>query len=186
MLYEADGILSSELDAGSSYHPRKVKMVPPPQVQDPKQNPKQNRILARLRDADYFRLLDDLEWVPLKLGRVLFEPGDRLDHIHFPITGIVSMVFTTEDGSSAELAMTGNDGLVGIPLVLGGETTTPKAVVQSEGGAYRLRAEIVAWELEQGGSLLQLALAYVQAVMTQMAQGVVCNRHHTVDQQLCR
>ncbi|HRP76339.1 MAG TPA: helix-turn-helix domain-containing protein [Rhodocyclaceae bacterium] len=157
-------------------------MIPPPQVQDPKQN----RILARLRDADYFRLLDDLEWVPLKLGQVLFEPGDRLDHVHFPTTGIVSMVFTTEDGSSAELAMTGNDGMIGVPLVLGGETTTHKAVVQSEGGAYRLRAEVVAWELEQGGSLLQLALAYVQAVMTQMAQGVICNRHHTVDQQLCR
>ncbi|MGL1833608.1 helix-turn-helix domain-containing protein [Rhodocyclaceae bacterium SMB388] len=152
----------------------------------PEHDPKRNRILAGLPDADYFRLHNDLERVPLKLGQVLFEPGDRLEHVYFPIAGIVSMVFTTEDGSSAELAMTGNDGLVGTPVILGGETTTYKAVVQSAGCAYRLRADIVAWELEQGGSLLQLALAYVQALMTQMAQGVVCNRHHSVDQQLCR
>lgn len=152
----------------------------------PADDPKQNRILAGLRDADYFRLVDDLERVPLKLGQVLSEPGGPLDHVYFPTSGIVSMVFTTEGGASAELAMTGNDGLVGSTLVLGGESTTYKAVVQSEGSAYRLRAEIATWELEQGGSLLQLALAYVQALMTQMAQGVVCNRHHTIDQQLCR
>lgn len=157
-------------------------MIPSAPVDDPKQN----RILAGLRDADYFRLHNDLERVPLTLGQVLFEPGDRLDYVYFPIGGIVSLVFTTEDGNSAELAMTGNDGLIGTPVILGGETTTCKAVVQSAGCAYRVRAEIVAWELEQGGSLLQLALAYVQALMTQMAQGVVCNRHHSVDQQLCR
>ncbi|MBA4741465.1 MAG: helix-turn-helix domain-containing protein [Azoarcus sp.] len=154
----------------------------PPPVDDPKHN----RILAALPDFDYFRLVDDLERVPLKLGQVLFEPGDRFDHVYFPVSGIVSMVFTTQDGASAELALTGNDGLVGSTLILGGETTTHKAVVQAEGFAYRLRAEFVAWELEQGGALLQLALAYVQALMVQMAQGVVCNRHHSVDQQLCR
>ena len=158
-------------------------MTTPPSSAD---NPRRNRILAGLPDEDYFRLADDLEWVPLKLGEVLFEPGARLGYVYFPISGIVSLVFTTEDGASAELAMTGRNGLVGTPLILGGEMTTYKAVVQSEGGAYRLRAEIVLWELEQGGSLHQLALAYVQALMTQMAQGVVCNRHHTVDQQLCR
>jgi CRP-like cAMP-binding protein len=150
------------------------------------QDPKQNRILGKLLDVDYFRLVSDLEWVPLELGQVLFESGDKLEHVHFPVAGIVSMVFTTEDGSSAELAMTGNDGVVGIPLILGGGGTTHKAVVQGAGSAYRLRSEIVAWELEQGGSLLRLALAYVQALTTQIAQGVVCNRHHTVDQQLCR
>jgi CRP-like cAMP-binding protein len=152
----------------------------------PADDPKRNRILAGLRDADYFRLLDDLERVPLKLGQILFESGDRLNHVYFPTSGIVSLVFTTRDGASAELAMTGNDGLIGSALILGGESTTYKAVVQSEGSAYRLRPEIVMWELEQGGSLLQLALGYVQALMTQMAQGVVCNRHHTIDQQLCR
>ncbi|PTD96471.1 helix-turn-helix domain-containing protein [Pseudothauera lacus] len=157
-------------------------MLTPP----PGNDPRQNRILARLPDADYFRLEGDLECVPLALGQVLFAPGDTLEHVYFPTSGIVSMVFTTEDGSSAELAMTGKDGLVGTPLILGGETTTYMAVVQSKGSAYRLRAEIVAWELEQGGSLQQLALGYVQALMIQMAQGVVCNRHHTVDQQLCR
>lgn len=153
---------------------------------DSAHDPKHNRILAGLQDADYFRLLDDLERVPLKLGQVLFEPGGRMDHVYFPTSGIVSAVFTAEDGASAELAMTGNDGLVGAALILGGETTTHKAVVQSEGSAYRLRAEVATWELEQGGSLLQLSLAYIQALMTQMAQGVVCNRHHTIDQQLCR
>jgi CRP-like cAMP-binding protein/PAS domain-containing protein len=157
-------------------------IAPPSSAHDPKRN----RILARLPDADYFRLLDDLEWVPLTLGQVLFEPDAQLNHVYFPISGIVSSVFTTEDGSSAELAVTGNDGLVGTPLVLGGERTTHRALVQSEGSAFRLRAEIAAWELEQGGSLQQLALAYVQAMTTQIAQGVVCNRHHSVDQQLCR
>lgn len=149
-------------------------------------DPLQNRILAGLHPTDYARLLNDLEWVPLTTGQVLSEPGAPLTHIYFPISGIVSRVFTTADGSSAELAMTGNDGLVGIPLVLGGSFTTHKSVVQSEGSAFRLRAEFAVWELEQGGSLRQLALTYVQALMTQVAQGVVCNRHHSVDQQLCR
>lgn len=153
---------------------------------EPQHTPRQNRILAALPDAEYLRLVDDLELVALHLGQVLYESGDPLDYLYFPTTCIVSLVYTTENGSSAELAMTGNDGLVGIPLVLGGETTTHKVVVQSEGGAYRLRAEIVIWELDQHGSLLHLALRYAQALMTQMAQSVVCNRHHTVDQQLCR
>ncbi|NMG73498.1 helix-turn-helix domain-containing protein [Aromatoleum diolicum] len=149
-------------------------------------NPRQNRILAALPVTEYARLVDDLELVTFPLGEVLYESGDSLDFVYFPTTCIVSLIFATENGSSTELAMTGNDGLVGIPLVLGGETTTHTVAVQCEGGAYRLRAEVLRWELDQGGSLLRLSLGYAQALMTQMAQSVVCNRHHAVDQQLCR
>lgn len=150
------------------------------------ESPKQNRILAALTANDYARLQDDLERVSLKLGQVLFESGDGLGYVYFPATCIVSLIFTTRKGASAELAITGNDGLVGIPLVLGGETTTHRAVIQSEGTAYRLKMEIMRWELDQGTELQHLALRYTQALMTQMAQSVVCNRHHSVDQQLCR
>lgn len=150
------------------------------------QSPRQNRILAALAPNDYARLQDDLELVSLKLGQVLFESGDSLGYVYFPATCIVSLIFTTRKGASAELAITGNDGLVGIPLVLGGDTTTHRAVIQSEGTAYRLKMEIMRWELDQGGELQHLALRYTQALMTQMAQSVVCNRHHSVDQQLCR
>ncbi len=150
------------------------------------QDPKRNRILAALTPNDYGRLQDDLELVNLKLGQVLFEPGDSLSHVYFPADCIVSLIFTTQKGASAELAITGNDGLVGIPLVLGGETTTHRAVIQSAGTAYRLKMEVMRWELDQGGELQHLALRYTQALMTQMAQSVVCNRHHSVDQQLCR
>jgi len=147
---------------------------------------KQNRILAALTPNDYARLQDDLELVSLKLGQVLYESGDNLAHVYFPASCIVSLVFTTRKGASAELAITGNDGLVGIPLVLGGDTTTHRAVIQSAGTAYRLKIEVMRWELDQGGELQHLALRYTQALMTQMAQSVVCNRHHSVDQQLCR
>lgn len=149
-------------------------------------SPKQNRILGALPTHDYSRLQDDLELVHLDLGQVLYESGDTLGYIYFPITCIVSLIFTTRKGGTAELAITGNDGLVGIPLVLGGDTTTHRVVVQSAGEAYRLKVEIIRWELDQGGELQHLALRYTQALMTQMAQSIVCNRHHTVDQQLCR
>ncbi|MCK6410579.1 Crp/Fnr family transcriptional regulator [Thauera sp.] len=146
----------------------------------------ENRILAALPVNERARLMDDLERVTLPLGHVLYEPGDALGFVVFPTSCIVSLVFTTEDGSTAELAMTGKDGLVGIPLVLGGATSTHKAVVQCAGTAWRLRAEVMSWELAQHGHLQRLALGYTQALMTQMAQSVVCNRHHAVDQQLCR
>lgn len=149
-------------------------------------SPKKNRILGSLVTNDYSRLQDDLELVHLKLGQVLYDSGNSLGYIYFPITCIVSLIFTTKKGGTAELAITGNDGLVGIPLVLGGDTTTHQVVVQSAGAAYRLKVEIVRWELAQGGELQHLALRYTQALMTQMAQSVVCNRFHTVDQQLCR
>lgn len=148
--------------------------------------PKQNRILGALPTTEYSRLQDDLDLVHLKLGQVLYESGDTLGYIYFPITCIVSLIFTTQKGGSAALAITGNDGLVGIPLVLGGNTTTHRVIVQSAGAAYRLKVEIVRWELDQGGEFQQLALRYTQALMTQMAQSIVCNRFHSVDQQLCR
>ena len=149
-------------------------------------HPKQNRILAALPVEEYARLLDDLELIALELGHVLYEPGDSLKYIYFPTTCIVSLVFTTESGASAELAIAGNDGLIGTPLVLGGERTNHRSVVQSAGKAYRIKADVIRWELHQDGVLRQLALRYTQALMTQMAQSIVCNRHHTVDQQLCR
>uniref|UniRef100_Q47EE3 Cyclic nucleotide-binding protein n=1 Tax=Dechloromonas aromatica (strain RCB) TaxID=159087 RepID=Q47EE3_DECAR len=149
-------------------------------------SPKQNRILGSLPTNDYARLQDDLDLVHLELGQVLYESGDTFGYIYFPITCIVSLIFTTRKGGTAELAITGNDGLVGIPLVLGGETTTHRVVVQSAGAAYRLKVEVVRWELDQGGELQHLALRYTQALMTQMAQSIVCNRFHAVDQQLCR
>ena len=149
-------------------------------------NPKQNRILGALPANDYARINDDLELVQLELGQVLYESGDSLSHIHFPITCLSSLIFTTSKGATAELAIIGNDGLVGIPLVLGGDTTTHRVVVQSAGAAYRARVEVIRWELDQGREFQHLALRFTQALMTQMAQSIVCNRHHSVDQQLCR
>jgi len=149
-------------------------------------SPRQNRILAALPPMEYARLVDDLELVDLAVERVLYEPGECLDFAYFPTTCITSMLYSTENGASTELAMTGNDGLVGIPLVLGGETTTHKLIVQRAGAAYRLRAEVLRWELDQGGILQRLSLRYAQALMTQMAQSVVCYRHHALDQRLCR
>lgn len=149
-------------------------------------DPKLNRILAALSTNDFARLQDDLDLVSLKLGQVLYDAGDSVGYVYFPLTCIVSLVFTTQKGASAELAITGNEGLVGIPLVLGGDTTTYRVIVQNAGEAYRLKVEVIRWELDQGGDLQHLALLYTQALMTQMAQSVVCNRHHAVDQQLCR
>ncbi len=148
--------------------------------------PKQNCILAALASNEYAHLQDDLEIVSLPAGKVLYESGNRLEYVYFPTTSIVSLIFSTRNGASVPFAITGNDGLLGISLVLGSETTSHRAVVQSAGAAYRLRAEIMRWELEQGGSLQQLALRYTQALMTQIAQSVVCNRHHSLEQQLCR
>jgi len=149
-------------------------------------SPKQNRILAALAAKDYARVVNQLELASLHLGQVLFEPGDAVDYVYFPTTCIVSRIFTTENGSSDELAISGNDGLVGITLILGGDTTTYRVVVQNAGQAYRIGAQAMRWELDQGGDLQRLCLRYTQALMTQMAQRVVCNRHHSVDQQLCR
>jgi CRP-like cAMP-binding protein len=148
--------------------------------------PKHNHLLDALPDQDYARLLPDLELFSMPLGWAVYESGDNLSHLYFPTTSIVSLLYVMESGASAEIAITGNEGLVGISLFMGGESTPSRAVVQSAGHAYRLKASILKKEFALGGTLQYLALRYTQALITQMAQTAVCNRHHSVDQQLCR
>ena len=149
-------------------------------------NPKQNHLLAALPAADYDRLLPPLELVPFPLGWAVYEAGREQGSVYFPTTSIVSLLYVMEDGASAEIAVVGNDGLVGIALFMGGETTPSRAVVQSAGYAYRLKAAVLKKEFERGGPLQHLLLRYTQALIMQMAQTAVCNRHHSVEQQLCR
>jgi CRP-like cAMP-binding protein len=149
-------------------------------------NARQNHLLAALPASDYERLLPDLELVPLPLGWAVYEAGGKLGYVYFPTDSIISLLYVMEDGASAEIALTGNDGLVGIALFMGGETTPSRAVVQSAGYGYRLKAAALKREFEQGGTLQHLALRYTQALITQMAQTAVCNRHHSLEQQLCR
>ena len=148
--------------------------------------PKQNHLLAALPEADYARLVPDLELIPMPLGWAVYESGGRMSYLYFPTTSIVSLLYVMESGASAEIAVTGNDGLVGISLFMGGESTPSRAVVQSGGNGYRLKATALKREFSTGGHLQHLALRYTQALMTQMAQTAVCNRHHALDQQLCR
>jgi CRP-like cAMP-binding protein len=148
--------------------------------------PKQNHLLAALPAADYERLLADLELVSLPLGWAVYESGGHLGYLYFPTDSIVSLLYVMENGASAEIAVTGNDGVVGIALFMGGESTPNRAVVQSAGYAYRLSAAVLKREFEHGGPLQHLLLRYTQALITQMAQTAVCNRHHSVEQQLCR
>ena len=149
-------------------------------------SPKQNHLLDALPAEDYARLLPDLELVPMPLGWVVYESGVHMDYVYFPTTCIVSLLYVTENGASAEIAITGNEGLIGISLFMGGESTPSRAVVQSEGHAYRLKEIVLKKEFALGGQLQHLALRYTQALITQMSQTAVCNRHHSVDQQLCR
>ena len=151
-----------------------------------RQSPRQNQLLAALPEADYERLLPQLELVPLPLGWALYESGSEQGYVYFPTDSIVSLLYVMEDGSSAEIAIAGNEGVVGIALFMGGETTPSRAVVQSAGYAYRLRASVLKAEFDRGGPLQHLLLRYTQALLTQMAQTAVCNRHHSVEQQLCR
>jgi CRP-like cAMP-binding protein len=151
-----------------------------------KHDPRQNQLLAALPAEDYERLLPDLELVPLTLGWAVYEAGGQLGFVYFPTTSIISLLYVMENGSSAEIAVTGNEGLVGIALFMGGESTSSRAVVQSAGFGYRLKAGVLQREFKQGGQLQYLALRYTQALITQMAQTAVCNRHHSVEQQLCR
>jgi len=150
------------------------------------QIPQQNHLLAALPAGDYERLAPHLELIPLKLGEVLYEPGVRLRYVYFPTTSIVSLLYVMEDGASAEIAIVGNEGILGISLFMGGETTPSRAVVQSAGYGYRLKAQLLKDEFQRFGPMLHLLLRYTQALITQMAQTAVCNRHHSVDQQLCR
>ena len=149
-------------------------------------NPKQNHLLAALPAVDYSRLAPDLELIPMPLGWAVYESGSRLSYLYFPTTSIVSLLYVMANGASAEIAITGNEGLVGISLFMGGESTPSRAVVQSAGNAYRLRANILKREFALGGNLQHLSLRYTQALITQMAQTAVCNRHHALEQQLCR
>ena len=148
--------------------------------------PHQNHLLAALPPSDYERLASHLELIPMRLGDVLYEPGVRLRHVYFPTTSIVSLLYVMENGTSAEIAIVGNEGILGISLFMGGETTPSRAVVQSAGHAFRLKAQRLKDEFGRFGPMLQLLLRYTQALITQMSQTAVCNRHHSVDQQLCR
>ena len=149
-------------------------------------HPRQNQLLAALPEADYERLLPHLEFVTLPLGLVVFESGSKLRHLYFPASGIVSLLYAMENGASTEIAVIGNEGVVGIALFMGGESTPSRAVVQSAGHGYRMKAAVLKKEFELGGSLQHLLLRYTQALIAQMTQTAVCNRHHSVDQQLCR
>jgi len=149
-------------------------------------NPSQNHLLAALPTAEFERLAPHLELVPLPLGEVLYEPGGQLQHAYFPTTGIVSLHYVMETGASAETAGVGNEGVVGISLFMGGDTTPSSAVVQTAGHAYRLDSRRLKEEFKRGGLMQHLLLRYTQALITQVTQTAVCNRHHSVEQQLCR
>lgn len=149
-------------------------------------SPKQNRLLAALPAADFDALAAHLELVSLKVGDMLYGPGGQLQHAYFPTTAIVSLHYLTESGASCEVAGVGNEGVVGVSLYMGGNTTTTSAVVQSAGHAYRLRRRLIKQEFERAGALQRLLLLYAQALMTQMSQTAVCTRHHSLDQKLCR
>src|SRR5450432_4059170 len=149
-------------------------------------SPRQNHLLDALPAGDYERIASHLELIPMKLGDVLYEPGVRLRHVYFPTTSIVSLLYVMEDGASAEIAIVGNEGILGISLFMGGESTPSRAVVQSAGHAFRLKAQLLKEEFGRFGPTMRLLLRYTQALITQMAQTAVCNRHHSVDQQLCR
>jgi CRP-like cAMP-binding protein len=149
-------------------------------------SPKGNRLVAALPEEDYQGLLPVLEAVRLPLGMALYESGGAQGYVYFPTSSIVSLLYVLADGSSAEIAVTGCEGLVGIALFTGGETTPSRAVVQSAGQGYRIKAALLKRKFEEGGALQLLLLRFTQALITQMTQTAVCNRHHAVDQQLCR
>ena len=149
-------------------------------------NPKQNHLLAALPAAEFERFAPHLQLISMPLGEALYESGGRLQHVYFPTTSIVSLLYVMEDGASAEIAIVGNEGILGISLFMGGETTPSRAVVQSAGHGYRLKSELLKEEFSRGGPVMRLLLRYTQALITQMAQTAVCNRHHSVEQQLCR
>jgi CRP-like cAMP-binding protein len=149
-------------------------------------NPLNNQLLAALPDAEWKRWRTHLEVVEMPLGQVLYESGGTLTHVYFPTTAIVSLLYVMENGASAEIAVVGNEGILGISLFMGGESTPSRAVVQSAGQGYRMTAEAMKNEFNRAGPVLHLLLRYTQALITQMAQTAVCNRHHSLDQQLCR
>jgi len=145
-----------------------------------------NRLLAALPDAEWTRWAPVLERVQMPLGQVLYESGATLGYVYFPLTAIVSLLYVMENGASAEIAVVGNEGIVGVSLFMGGESTPSRAVVQSAGMGCRLKAKVMKEEFDKAGPAMHLLLRYTQALLTQMAQTAVCNRHHSLDQQLCR
>ena len=149
-------------------------------------NPGQNVLLAALPKEDFERLAAQLERVPMPLGQMIYEPGSQLQHAYFPITAIVSLHYVMESGDSASVAGVGNEGMVGISLFMGGDTTPSSAVVQTAGEAWRLERRLLKLEFDRAGPMHRLLLRYTQALMAQMSQTAVCNRHHSVEQQLCR
>jgi len=149
-------------------------------------DPKLNLLLAYLPEAETLRWAPHLEPVDMPLGQVLYESGTRLSHVYFPTTSIISLLYVMENGASAEIAVVGQEGIVGISLFMGGESTPSRAVVQSAGQGLRLKANLMMLEFNRGGPVTHLLLRYTQALITQMAQTAVCNRHHSLDQQLCR
>lgn len=153
---------------------------------DPSQNPRHNHLLEALPQDQWERWRHHLEYAEMSLGHVLYEPGDTLSHVYFPTTAIVSMLYVMKNGESAEIAVVGNEGMVGVSLFMGGGSISSRALVQSAGGAYRLSAELMQQEFDRGGQVLHLLLRYTQALMTQMVQTAACNKHHSLDQQLCR
>jgi CRP-like cAMP-binding protein len=152
----------------------------------PLHQPRQNHLLAALPAPDLLALQTDLTLVQLRLGEVLYESGSRLIQAYFPTTAIVSLLYQLENGASAEIAVVGNEGVTGVSLFMGGETTPSRAVVQSAGYAYQLVGKLLQHEFTRAGAMQHLLLRYTQTLLTQMAQTAVCNRHHSLDQQLCR
>jgi len=149
-------------------------------------SPNQNHLLAALPAAAFERLAPQLELVPMLLGETLYEPGGQLQHVYFPTTAIVSLLYVMESGSSAEIAGVGNEGILGISLFMGGDTTPSSAVVRTAGHGYRLQGRLLKEEFNRGGLMQRLLLRYTQALVTQMFQTAACNRHHSIEQQLCR
>ena len=152
----------------------------------PSQNPLLNHLLAELPGDAYQRLLPNLEGMPLRLGEEIYAAGETLKFVYFPTTAIVSLLYTMEDGRSAEIGVVGNDGILGIAVFMGGESVPNRAVVQSEGIAFRVPAHVLASEFRRAGTLQQILLRYTQSLIAQMSQTAVCNRLHSVEQQLCR
>ncbi len=155
-------------------------------VTSPPDSPSQNYLLAALPAAEFARLSPHLELVPLRLGDTLYEPGTQLQYVYFPTTSIVSLLYVLESGMSAEIAGVGNEGVLGIALFMGGDTTPSSAVVQTAGHGYRLPAKVLKQEFARGGEVQRLLLRYTQALVTLMFQTAACNRHHSIEQQLCR
>jgi CRP-like cAMP-binding protein len=153
---------------------------------DASRTPRHNRLLDALSHKQWERWRHQLEYADMPLGHVLYEPGNTLSHVYFPTTAIVSLLYVMKNGESAEIAIVGNEGVVGVSLFMGGGSTSSRALVQSAGGAYRLSAKLMKQEFYRAGPVLHLLLRYTQALMTQMVQTAACNKHHSLDQQLCR